>query len=165
MQDINPPDFIPTGRYTQERMEAFEKVHGSDFLLPDEMKIGHHMMCLHNKAFAWEDSERGTFKEEYFPPVEMPVVPHTPWIIKTKIDAGVYERSNSSYRLRWFTVIKKDRKKLRLVHSLEPLTLGVNKVTIAHSGLPPATEEIAEHFAGRACGGMFDLYVGTRYHT
>ncbi|KAF9456243.1 hypothetical protein BDZ94DRAFT_1285833 [Collybia nuda] len=143
----NPPDFIPTGRYTQERKEAFEKVHGSDFLLPDEMKIGHHMMCLHNEAFAWEDSERGTFKEEYFPPVEMPVVPHTPWvernikippgifeevckIIKTKIDAGVYERSNSSYRSQWFTVIKKDGKKLRLVHSLEPL----NKVTIAHSG-------------------------------
>ena len=33
-------------------------------------------------------------------------------------------------------------------------------MTIAHSGLPPATEEIAAHFAGRACGGMMDLYVG-----
>ena len=45
---------------------------------------------------------------------------------------------------------------MRLVHSLEPL----NAVTIAHSGLPPATEELASKFAGRACGGMFDLYVG-----
>ena len=42
------------------------------------------------------------------------------------------------------------------MHSLEPL----NRVTIAHSGLPPATEELAMHFAGRACGGILDLYIG-----
>ncbi len=28
-----------------------------------------------------------------------------------------------------------------------------------HSGLPPATDELAAKFAGRACGRMFDLYV------
>ena len=32
-------------------------------------------------------------------------------------------------------------------------------MTIAHSGLPPATEELAMHFAGRACSGILDLYV------
>jgi len=53
-------------------------------------------------------------------------------------------------------VIKKDGKSLRIVHSLELL----NAVTIAHSGVPPATEDVATHFAGRACGGMFDLFVG-----
>ena len=74
---------------------------------------------------------------------------------KTKIDAGVYERSNSSYRSRWFTVLKKGGK-LRIVHSLEPL----NTVTIQHSGVPPLTEQLAEHFAGCACGGILDLYVG-----
>jgi len=42
------------------------------------------------------------------------------------------------------------------VHSLEPL----NAITIAHSGVPPATEELASNYAGRACGGMLDLYVG-----
>jgi len=77
-------------------------------------------------------------------------------MIKRKIDAGVYELSNSSYRSRWFCVIKKDGKSLRIVHSLEPL----NRVTIAHSGLPPATEELVMHFAGRACSGILDLYVG-----
>jgi hypothetical protein len=51
-----------------------------------------------------------------------------------KIEAGVYELSNSSYRLRWFWVLKKDGKSLRIVHSLEPL----NEVTIAHSELPLA---------------------------
>ena len=29
----NPPDFVPTGRYTQERKEQFDKVHKGDFLL------------------------------------------------------------------------------------------------------------------------------------
>jgi hypothetical protein len=77
-------------------------------------------------------------------------------IIKTKIDAGVYKHSNSSYWSRWFMVIKKDGKKLQIVHSLEPL----NRVTIGHLGLPPATDEIAEHLAGHTCGGMFDMYVG-----
>src|SRR5882762_610445 len=133
----------------------------------------HHFMCLQNQGFAWNDTERGRFREDFFPPVLMPVVEHKPWvlrnmpippglcdeicnIIRTKIDAGVYERSNSSYRSRWFTVIKKDGKALRLVHSLEPL----NAVTIQHSGVPPFTDQIAEQFAGRACGGILDLYVG-----
>ena len=53
-------------------------------------------------------------------------------------------------------VVKKDGKSLRIVHSLEPL----NEVTIAHSGVLPATETLAAQFAGRACGGLFDLYVG-----
>ncbi len=77
-------------------------------------------------------------------------------IIKTKIDAGVYKPSNSSYRSHWFCVVKKDGKSLRLVHSLEPL----NAVTIKHSGVPSATDELAEHFMGRSCGGTLDLYVG-----
>ena len=169
----NPPDFVPTGRYTQERKEQFDKVHEGDFLLPEERKLMHHFMMLQSHGFAWEDSERGRFREDFFPPVEIPVIPHKPWvlknipippglypeicrIIKVKLDAGVYEPSNSSYRSRWFCVIKKDGIHLRLVHSLEPL----NEVTIAHSGVPPATEMLAAQFAGRACGGMFDLYVG-----
>ncbi len=66
--------------------------------------------------FAWTDSERGTFREDFFPPVQIPVVPHTPWvqrnipippdlydevcrIIRAKEEAGVYEPSNSAYRL------------------------------------------------------------------
>ena len=53
-------------------------------------------------------------------------------------------------------MLKKDGKSLRLVHSLEPL----NEVTIAHSGVPPATETLAAQFAGQACGGMLYLYVG-----
>ena len=70
--------------------------------------------------------------------------------------AGVYEPSNSSYRSRWFCVLKKGGKSLRIVHSLEPL----NAVTIKHSGVTPMPDHLAEQFAGRACRAMLDLYVG-----
>ncbi|KAL7277220.1 hypothetical protein ACG7TL_009070 [Trametes sanguinea] len=169
----NPPEFEPTGRYTQERKEAMDRAHGDDFLWPEEKKLLHDFMRMHNEAFAWNDSERGCFKPEFFPPIEFPVLPHTPWveknipippglykevceIIKKKIAAGVYEPSNSSYRSRWFCVLKKDGKSLRIVHSLEPL----NRVTIQHSGVPPTPDYLAEQFAGRPCGAIFDLYVG-----
>ena len=77
-------------------------------------------------------------------------------IIRKKIDSGVYEPSNSSYRSRWFCVVKKDGKSLRIVHSLEPL----NAVTIQHSGVTPTPEHLAEQFGGRPCGAMLDLFVG-----
>ncbi|SJL10760.1 uncharacterized protein ARMOST_14154 [Armillaria ostoyae] len=144
-----PPDFIPTGRYTTERMEQIDKVHNEEFLWPEEQKLMHHFMMEQNEGFAWDDSERGAFKEEYFPPITIPIIEHMPW-------AGVYEPLNSSYRSRWFCIVKKDGKSLRLVHSLEPL----NAVTIKHLGVPPATDELAEHFAGRSCGATLDLYVG-----
>ncbi|KAF7371997.1 hypothetical protein MVEN_00057800 [Mycena venus] len=169
----NPPPFIPMGRYTPEWRDIIDAAHTSGFLWPEERRLMHHFMCLQNEAFAWQDSERGSFRTDFFPPVDIPVMPHTPWIqrnipippgiydqvcklIRAKIDAGVYEPSNSSYRSCWFCVVKKDGTSLRIVHALEPL----NAVTIQHSGVTPFTDQIAENFAGRACGAMLDLYVG-----
>jgi hypothetical protein len=171
--NLRPPDFTPTGCYTEERRDQFDKVHGDAFLLPEERKLVHHFMCLQNGVFAWIDQERGHFREDFFPPIEIPTIPHKPWtqrnipippgiydevcrLIKIKLDTGVYEPSNSSYRSWWFCVVKKDGKSLRIVHSLEPL----NQVTIKHTGVTPFTDQIGEHFSGRACGGMLDLYVG-----
>jgi hypothetical protein len=124
-----PPEFEPTGRYTQERKDQFDNTHEGDFLLPEERKLMHHFMMLQSYGFAWDDTERGRFREDFFPPIDIPVVPHKPWvlknipippglyqevcrIIKKKLEAGVYEPSNSSYRSRWFCVIKKDGKNL-----------------------------------------------------
>lgn len=169
----HPPEFSPGERYTIERKEIIDKNHSEDFLWPEEKKLLHHFMKVQEKGFAWDASEMGTFREDFFPPVKFPVLPHEPWVernipippgifeevckvIKTKIDAGVYEPSSSSYRSKWFCVVKKDGKSLRLVHSLEPL----NKVTIQYSGIPPATADVARDFAGRACGATLDLYVG-----
>jgi hypothetical protein len=72
------------------------------------------------------------------------------------MDAGVFKPSNSSYRSRWFCILKKDGKSLCIVQSLELL----NKVTIAHSGVSPFSKQLAEQFAGRTCNSMLDLYVG-----
>jgi len=167
------PEFIPKGRYMVKRKEKLDLGHMFNFLWPEEHKLMHWIVVEQNQAFAWEDDERGKFKEGYFPAIEILTVVHILWIerpfrillaihdkicgiIKRKIDAGVYEPSNSLYHSRWFCIIKKDRKSLHIVHSLEPL----NRVTIAHSGLPLATEELAMHFIERACKGILDLYVG-----
>ena len=153
----HPPPFTPYGRYTTERREVIDKCHPPGFLLPEERKLMHHFMTLHQDGFAWNDSERGHFREDFFPPVEIPTIAHEPWVlrnipippglykevcqlIQNKIDAGVFEPSNSSYRSRWFTVTKKDGKSLCIVQSLEPL----NAITIAHSGVPPLTG--GQHF-------------------
>ena len=48
----NPPEFVPTGRYTQERKEIIDKLHGDDFLWPEERKLMHHFMMLQEKGFA-----------------------------------------------------------------------------------------------------------------
>jgi hypothetical protein len=54
---MHPQDFQPTGSYMQERKEQFDKVHKSNFLLPEEKKLMHQFMCLQNEAFAWNDLE------------------------------------------------------------------------------------------------------------
>src|SRR5271155_291520 len=69
--DPNPPPFTPTGRYTQERRDLFDK-NNEGFLLPAECDLLHHFMMLHQDGFAWTDSERGHFREDFFP--------HTPWV-------------------------------------------------------------------------------------
>ena len=76
-------------------------------------------------------------------------------IIKEKTEAGVYKPSNSSYRSRWFCIVKKDGKSLRLLHSLEPL----NAITIKDAAVPPHVEPLAESFAGRSIYSLLDLYV------
>ncbi|EPQ49779.1 hypothetical protein GLOTRDRAFT_51612, partial [Gloeophyllum trabeum ATCC 11539] len=48
-------------------------------------------MSKHDQAFAWNDSERGRFRKDFFPPIEFPVLPHTPWIQKNiPIPPGIY---------------------------------------------------------------------------
>ena len=170
--DANPPPFTPGARYTLERRAAIRALH-SPFLNDAELDVLDDLIKKQELGLAWDDNERGRFRRDFFPPVEIPTVPHKPWvlknmpippglykevceIIKKKIESGVYEPSNSSYRSRWFCVLKKDGKSLRIVHSLEPL----NAVTIQHSGVPPIPEQLAEQFAGRPCIGLLDLYVG-----
>ena len=54
------PDFVPTGRYTADRMQTFDERH-RDFLWPEERRLLHYFMMANNAAFAWDDHERGRF--------------------------------------------------------------------------------------------------------
>lgn len=63
--------------------------------------------------------------------------------------------SESSYRSKWFCVLKKNGK-LRIVHDLQPL----NAVTIKDAGMPPILDAFVEPFAGSSCYSVFDLFWG-----
>lgn len=109
-----PPEFKPTVHMTEERMKGFN-LDKDDFLWPEEQKLMSFILVQHEKLFAWKETERGRFRSDYFPPVKMAVKEHTPWsfkhlpippaakdqlieLLRSKIEAGVYEPSNSAYR-------------------------------------------------------------------
>ena len=100
----------------------------------------------------------------------MPTVPHTPWeynnipippgirdkvieMLKSKIDAGVYEPSQSSYQGCWFCVLEKNGS-LQIVHDLQLL----NKVSICDAGQLPIMDKFVESYGGRQCYTVFDLF-------
>jgi len=166
----HPPDFVPKGRFTRERQDQMEI--GKDLLLPEEIKLVEWIIAMNDTAFAWTDDERGSFNLKYFAPIEVPVISHVPWmhrqgpiprrilsqvtkVIQDKWASGAYEPSSSSYNSRWFCVLKKDGKSLRIVHSLEPL----NGITIRNAAVPPYTEMLVEDFAGRSIYMTLNLYV------
>jgi len=109
-----PPEFQTKGRYNLDRKEKLNTIYPAGFLWPEKRKLMHWLVAEQNEAFAWDNTEWGKFKEEFFPPVEISTVAHIPWVekpfrippaiyeevckmIKRKINAGVYEPSNSSY--------------------------------------------------------------------
>jgi hypothetical protein len=168
---VHPPIFTPGTRFTQEHSDALD-LDPAKWLWPDELNLVRWLVLIHETTFVWDPGEHGRFKEEYFPPVRIAMVPHTPWvqcnipippaiylqvieIIKGKIEGGVYKPSNAAYRSCFFTVEKKGGK-LRLIHDLQPL----NAVMIRDSAMPPFTDHLTEAFAGYTIYGMMDLYGG-----
>ncbi|THH15795.1 hypothetical protein EW146_g4730 [Bondarzewia mesenterica] len=148
-----PPPFHPFGRYTSEYRDIINNFHPGDFLWPAERDLMHHFMCVQNEGFTWNDTECSHFREDFFPPVDMPVVAHKPWVLHNMpIPPGIYDKVCDVICTK---IAAGDGSSLRLVHSLEPL----NAVTIQHSGIPPYTDQITEQFASCTCGGMLDLYV------
>jgi hypothetical protein len=168
----HPPEFIPGSRFTRDRANKLD-LDPANWLWPEELKLIRWLVHVHKHTFTWCASECGRLNETYFLPYKIPTVPHTPWsqqnipippamlgevirIIKEKISLGVYEPSTAAYRSRWFCVVKKDGKSLRLVHDLQLL----NAVTIRNASVPPFVKHLTESFAGYAVYGMMDLYSG-----
>lgn len=104
-----PPIGGFTKRLTEERWNALKI--GRDFLTAEEVKLAFFILKNNEDAIAWEDEERGTFREDYFDPIIIPTVEHTPWAernypippglrqqvietIQKKIASGVYEPSS-----------------------------------------------------------------------
>ena len=167
----HPPPFTPGTWLTQERLDALN-INRYAFLWPEEEKLAQHVLKVNEQALAWTEAERGCFHDDYFSPVKIPTIAHTPWVhknipiptgildevielFKKKIAAGVYEPSDASYRSRWFCVKKKNGS-LRIVHDLQPL----NAVTIHNAAVPPFVDQFVEGMAARACYSMLDLFVG-----
>jgi hypothetical protein len=147
-------------------------VFSNDFLWPEEQKLVAHVLMNNELALAWDESEKGRFRDEYFPPVIIPTITHTPWVhrqppippgirdevvklIKSKIASGIYEPSHSSYQSKWFCIAKKNGS-VRIVHDLQPL----NAVTVKDAATLPYVELFAEQSAGRSIYTMMDLFVG-----
>jgi len=79
-------------------------------------------------------------------------------IIKENLKISIYTRSNLSYWLKWFCILKKDCKSLQIFHNLQPL----NVVTIKDSGVPPILEFYANNIGG--WGPYTGLYLFVAFH-
>jgi transposase InsO family protein len=165
------PAFMPTKRITQERMDKLAIDENPD-LLEEEKRLLKYILVLNERGIAFDEDERGTFRRDYFSDYQIPVTAHVPWadkniplppgqreeiirMLKEKIAAGVYEKTQSSYRSRWFCVQKKNGE-LRIVHDLQKL----NSVTIRDTGVPPILDEFVEAYAGRSVYSVLDMYWG-----
>ncbi len=109
----HPPPFTPGTCLTQECLNDLN-LNCFNFLWPKELKLAQHVLKLNEKALAWTEDECGQFHNDYFSPVKIPTIAHTPWVhknipiptsildniidlFKKKITAGVYEQSDASY--------------------------------------------------------------------
>ncbi|GLB39064.1 hypothetical protein LshimejAT787_0602260 [Lyophyllum shimeji] len=173
---LNPPllaNFIPTARLTRERLDMILKTVPPGFLSDRELDLLVEVLRNRDQALAFEDAERGTFSDKYFPDYEIPLIEHTPWVqepiripkaiestvrdmLNTQIAAKKYEPSSASYRSRLFAVAKKGTDKIRLIQDVQEL----NKVTVRDAGLPPRLDDFAEGFVGCVIYGLADLFAG-----
>ena len=150
LPSISPysPSFVPGTCLTKERMESIG-LWSNNFLWPEERQLVAQVLQLNKKGLAWEETEKGRFRKDYFSPVKIPVQEHVPWaqktlpippgirekvieLIRKKVNSGMYETLYSLYRHQWFTVAKKDEN-LYIVHNLTLL----NAITICDSQEPP----------------------------
>jgi hypothetical protein len=109
----HPPNFVPGLRYTQEWHDKLQ-LNPDRFLWPEEEKLVHHLVREQEDGPSWVKEEKGEFKQDFFPQVHIPTIPHTPWvyknisippglhdelvkIIRDKIVSGAYEPSNAAY--------------------------------------------------------------------
>ena len=65
----------------KERWEVFGW-RRTGFLWEKEEKLVFEVLMKNEEALAWEDVERGRFRDDYFYLVVIPTVEHEPWALK-----------------------------------------------------------------------------------
>ena len=108
---------------TPEQIQKIIDNIPNDFLSEEELDLLLYVVAKREKGLAFDESERGVFKTEYFPDYVMETVPHVPWelppihppkaivatlikMIKDQLAAGKYKTSWSSYHSQMFAVAK-----------------------------------------------------------
>ncbi|KAJ7931962.1 hypothetical protein B0H13DRAFT_2308111 [Mycena leptocephala] len=151
----HPPYFYPTAKLDRERMDSLDINHDGNLM--DEVKLFEHVMRLNEDTLAFVETDRGTFRSDYFSDYIYPIIEHTPRafknipippsildkvieLLKFTVSHGVYEHSQSAYRSRWFC----------------PL----NKVTVRDAGVLPLLDEFVQPYAGCQIFTVFDLFSG-----
>jgi len=76
----HPPDFLTGKHFTQERADILD-LDPANWLWSDKVKLVHWIVCQQEMAFAWKLLEHGCMDLKYFPPVKIPTIPHTPWVL------------------------------------------------------------------------------------
>ena len=74
-----PPEFLPRICLTQERLDSLG-VMTSEFLWPEECKLVTQVLHNNELGLAWDESEKGRFRDDYLLPVVIPTIEHTPWV-------------------------------------------------------------------------------------
>lgn len=70
---------MPGRRPTQERVDSLG-IFKNDFLWPEEQKLAAQALLNNEMGLAWDESEKGRFCDDYFPPVVIPTIDRTPLV-------------------------------------------------------------------------------------
>jgi hypothetical protein len=111
---MHPSDFMPSEFLMQECLNVL-CLKANGFLQLEEEKLLIHILRMNKMGLAWTEAEKGRFSDEYFTPIKIPVIEHTPWahknlpippgilydiikIFKDKSTMRVYKHLDASYR-------------------------------------------------------------------
>jgi hypothetical protein len=76
----HPPSFTPSSHYNAKQKAIINKNHPGNFLWPEEHNLLQDFIQKHKTTFTWNKNKRRSFQSDFFPPIEFPIIPHTPWV-------------------------------------------------------------------------------------
>ncbi|KAG1743532.1 hypothetical protein EDD22DRAFT_958769 [Suillus occidentalis] len=72
-----PSKFVPGTCLTQQCMDNLS-IFQNMFLSPEEQKLAACVLMNNKFALAWDETEKGHFCDDYFPPIVIPTIEHIP---------------------------------------------------------------------------------------